>query len=116
MSILILLLLLVLGLSVYAFMWAFGNRKDQTARIRLLVRYIRSVALFALAFAVFSQILGLVDVFDYLARQDAGVSSAALAQAIRITFHPTELGLIIYLVSILATLVLKSRLSSLQSS
>jgi biopolymer transport protein ExbB/TolQ len=57
-----------------------------------------------------------VDVFDYLARQDAGVSSSALAQAIRITFHPTELGLIIYLLSILATLVLKSRLSSLQSS
>lgn len=116
MSILTLLFLLILGLTVYAAILAFGKYGSLIARIPLIVGHIRSVALFALAFAVFSQIIGLVDIFDYLAGIDGGVSSSVLIQGIKITFHPTLYGLIIYLASIVFTLVLKSRFSSLQSS
>lgn len=113
MIILIALFLLVLGLSIYAAIMAFGKADSRKARIELLMGHIRSVALFALAFAVFSQIMGLVDIFNYLAGQDAGVSSSVLVRGIKITFHPTLVGLIIYLFAILTTMILRVRIRPL---
>jgi len=107
MSILTLLFLLILGLSVIAGISVFQSTNSNPQRAKKLVSYIKSVALFTLAFAVFSQILGLVDVFDYLGNKDANVASSVLAKAIKITFHPTMYGLIIYLTSILITVGLK---------
>lgn len=112
MIILTLLFILILGLSIYAFILAFKRKGILTKRVRLLVSHIRSVALLALAFAVFSQILGLVDIFDYLAHHDAGVSSSILAKGIKITFHVTLYGLVIYMVSTLITMGLKFRIRS----
>ena len=63
-----------------------------------------------LKYFLFSQILGLVDVFDYLAYKDANVASTILAKGIKLTFYPTLYGLIIYLVSILVTAGLKFQL------
>ena len=107
MSILTLLFLLILGLSVFAGIKVFRSTGSNQKTAKMHVDHIKSLALFALAFAVFSQILGLVNVFDYLANKDADVASSVLSQAIKLTFHPTMYGLIIYLSSILITLGLK---------
>lgn len=110
MSILTLLFLLILGLSVVAGISLFQSSNSNPQRAKKLISYIKSLALFTLAFAVFSQILGLVDVFDYLGNKDANVASSVLAKAIKITFHPTMYGLIIYLTSILITIGLKFKI------
>jgi len=107
MSILTLLFALILGLSVFAGISAFRLKSKHTHKAQSLVGHIQSLALFTLTFGVFGQILGLVDVFDYLANQDANVASSILARGIKITFHPTLFGLIIYLTAILISLGLK---------
>ncbi len=107
MSILTLLFLLILGLSVFAGISVFRSKNNNPEKARNLTGLIKSIALFTLAFAVLSQILGLVDIFGYLANKDANVASSILVRGIKVTFHPTMYGLIIYLVSILITLGLK---------
>ena len=112
MSILTLLFLLILGLSVFAGITVFRSTGSNQEKAKNLITYIKSLALFALAFAVFSQIFGLVDIFDYLANKDPNVASSILAKGIKLTFHPTMYGLIIYLTSILITLGLKFQINS----
>ena len=111
MSILTLLFLLILGLSVFAGISIFNSTSNEKEKIHKLVDYIWSIALFTLAFAILIQILGLVDVFDYLANTDANVTSSIIAKGIKLTFHPTLYGLIIYLTSTLIVLGLKFKIS-----
>ena len=106
MSILTLLFLLIIGLSVYVELSILRTR-NIPKKPKDLIGLIKSVALFTLAFAVFSQILGLTDIFSYLANKDANMASSVLAKGIKLTFHPTMYGLIIYLTSIVITEVLK---------
>ena len=110
MSILTLLFLLILGLSVFAGISIFKSTISP-AKEKHLIGHIKSIALFTLAFAVFGQILGLVDIFGYLANKDANVASSILAKGIKLTFHPTMYGLIIYLISILITAGLKFQIN-----
>jgi len=109
-SILILLFLLILGLSVVVGISIFRSTSTPE-KVKNLVGHIKSIALFTLAFAVFSQILGLVDIFGYLASKDVNVAASILAKGIKITFHPTMYGLIIYLISILITEGLKFQIN-----
>lgn len=111
MSILTLLFLLILGLSVFTAISVFRSTRSNPEKAKNLIGHIKSVALFTLAFAVFSQILGLVDIFGYLANKDANLASSILARGIKITFNPTMYGLVIYLMSILITLGLKFQMS-----
>ncbi len=111
MSILTLLFLLILGLSVFAGISVFRSTCINLEKAKNLIGHIKSVALFTLVFAVFSQILGLIDIFGYLADKDANVASSILAKGIKLTFHPTMYGLIIYLISILITVGLKFQIN-----
>lgn len=111
MSILTLLFLLILGLSVFTGIFVFRPKGNNPEKAKNLLGHIRSLALFTLAFAVFSQIFGLVDIFGYLANKDANVAAPILAKGIKLTFHPTMYGLIIYLTSILITMGMKIQLS-----
>ena len=115
MGILTLLFLLIIGLSVLAGISVFRVANGGPGKAEKLLDHIKSVALFTLVFAVFSQILGLVDVFDYLANKDASVASSILARGIKLTFHPTLYGLIIYLVSLAITSGLKFRINRLEA-
>jgi hypothetical protein len=116
MGILTLLFLLIIGLSILAGISIFRGTNGNSGKARKLLDHIKSVALFTLVFAVFSQILGLVDVFDYLANKDSSVASSIIAKGIKLTFHPTLYGLIIYLVSILISPGLKSRIHRIEVS
>lgn len=102
MGILTLLFLFIVGLSVFTGIILIRS-KGEPEKAMDLIAHIKSIALFALAFGVLSQILGLVDVFDYLAHTDPNLAPSVLAKGIKITFHPTKYGLIIYLVSVLIT-------------
>ncbi len=104
----------VLSLSVIAITLAIKSNSGKTDKIKDLIAYIRSLALFSLVFGVFSQILGLADIFDYLARENSEIAPAILAKGIKISCYTTIYGFIIYLVSILITLGLKLRISWVQ--
>ena len=109
MGTLSLLFLVILSLTVVALTMAFKSTSKYAEQIVNLSGYIKSVALFTLVCAIFFQILGLVDVFDYLAHKDSQHAASILAKGIKITFWPTIYGIVIYLVSILITLGLKFR-------
>ncbi len=112
MGTLSILFLIILSLSVIAGTLAIKSTSTNTDKIRNLISYIKSLALFTLVCAIFFQIIGLVDIFDYLANKDSQLAASILAKAIKITFWSTIYGIIIYLVSILITLGLKLRINS----
>ena len=114
MGTLSILFLIILSLSVIAGTLAIKSTSTNTDKIRNLISYIKSLALFTLVCAIFFQIIGLVDIFDYLANKDSQLAASILAKAIKITFWSTIYGIIIYLVSILITLGLKLRINWLQ--
>jgi len=116
MGTLSILFLIILSLSVIAGTLAIKSTSGNADRIQDLIGYIRSIALFTLVFGIFSQILGLVDIFDYLANKNSEIAPAILAKGIKITCWSTIYGIIIYLVSILITLGLKLRINSIQKS
>lgn len=101
------LFLVILSISVIACRLAFKSTTNFGDRIKKLSGYIRSVALFALVFGIFGQIMGLVDIFDFLAHQNSEIAPAILAKGIKITCWTTLYGIVIYLVSILITLGLR---------
>lgn len=108
------LFLVILSLSVYAGTQAFISNSVSADRIKQLSGYIRSIALFSLVFGIFSQIIGLVDIFDYLANENSEIAPAILVSGIKITCWTTLYGIIIYLVSILITLGLNIRANALK--
>ena len=107
MGTLSLLLLVILSLSVISIVLAFKSSSTHAIKINNLRSYIKSVALFTLVFAIFGQILGLLNIFDYLAGSEIEVASGVLSTAIKLTFHSTIYGIIIYLFSIMVSLGLK---------
>ncbi len=114
MGTLSILFLIILSLSVMAGTLAIKSTPDNADKINNLIGYIRSIALFSLVFGVFNQILGLADIFDYLAHENSEIAPAILAKGIKISCYTTIYGIIIYLVSILITLGLKLRINWLQ--
>lgn len=116
MGTLSILFLVILSFSVIAGTLAIKSTSGNADRIQNLIGYIKSLALFTLVFGIFSQILGLVDIFDYLAHENSEIAPAILAKGIKITCWTTIYGIIIYLVSILITLGLKLRINWIQKS
>lgn len=114
MGTLSLLFLIILSMAVLAYAKAFRSTSGQGDQIVNLSGHIKSVALFTLVIAIFFQILGLVDVFDYLAHQDSQVAAPILAGGIKITFWSTIYGIIIFLVSMLIVLGLRLRINYLK--
>ncbi len=114
MGTLSILFLIILSLSVMAGTLAIKSTSDNADKINNLIGYIRSIALFSLVFGVFNQILGLADIFDYLAHENSEIAPAILAKGIKISCYTTIYGIIIYLVSILITLGLKLRINWVQ--
>ncbi len=104
MSILTLLFLIIIGLATVAGISLFNPSNLNSDKAKYLLRMIWSVALFTLTFGILSQILGLINVFSYLENENAKIASSVLAKGIKLTFHPTLYGLLIYLVSILIAL------------
>ena len=116
MGTLSILFLVILSLSVIAGTLAIKSSSSNADKIKNLIGYISSVALFTLVFGIFSQILGLIDIFDYLANKNSEIAPAILAKGIKITCWSTIYGLIIYMVSILITLGLKLRINWINKS
>lgn len=112
MGTLSILFLIILSLSVVTARLAFKASSDSINRITRLLDHIRSLALFTLVFGIFGQIMGLVDIFDYLGNQNSEIAPSILATAIRITCYSTIYGIIIYLASILIVLALKLKITT----
>lgn len=108
------LFLVILTLSVMAGILAITPTAVHLEKTEKLSAYIKSLALFTLVFGIFGQILGLVDIFDYLGNQNSEIAPAILAKGIKITCWSTIYGIIIYLVSTLIRLGLKLRVNSVR--
>ncbi len=108
------LFLAILTLSLMAGRLVIKSSASNADEIKNLSGYIKSLALFTLVFGIFGQILGLVDIFDYLANQNSEIAPAILTKGIKITCYTTIYGIIIYLVSILIVLGLKYRVNSVR--
>ena len=106
------LFLVILILSLMAVKLAIKPTAVHLGKITRLRGYIKSLALFTLVFGIFGQILGLADIFDYLANQSSEIAPAILSKGIKITCYTTIYGIIIYLISILIALGLKFRVNS----
>jgi hypothetical protein len=107
MGTLSILFLIILSLTVMAVVSLKRSTPGSTVRAENLLGHIRSVALFTLVIALFFQILGLVDIFDYLANKDSQLAASILAKGIKITFWPTLYGTGIFLLSMLISTGLK---------
>jgi len=108
------LFLVILTLSVMAGRLVVQSSANNADKIKNLSGYIKSLALFTLVFGIFGQILGLVDIFDYLAKQNSEIAPAILTRGIKITCYSTIYGIIIYMFSILIVLGLKYRANSVR--
>lgn len=112
MGILSVLFLGILSLAAIAVHQTFRPSPTRVDKIKNLIEYIKSLALFTLVFGIFGQILGLVDIFNYLAHENSEIAPAILAKGIKITCYSTIYGIIIYLVSILISMGLKYKMNS----
>ena len=112
MGILTILFLIILSIAVAGGTLAFNSNHSNTPRVKKLVTYLKSVALFTLVFGILGQIIGLLNIFNYLSGSEVGVASNILAKGIKITFWPVLYGIIIYLFSILLSLGLNLRITS----
>lgn len=109
------LFLAILSIAVVTAVLAMKSPAVHEEKIKRLSSYIRSIALFTLVFGIFGQILGLVDIFDYLANTNSEIAPAILATGIKLTCYTTIYGIIIYLLSILIALGLKIRINSVSA-
>ena len=116
MGTLTLLFLIILSISAAALTLAITKANSHSAQILKYSGYIKSIALFTLVFGIFGQIMGLMDIFTYLARVNGEISPSALITAIRLTCYTTLYGILIYLLSILISLGLTLRLNTLKSN
>lgn len=112
MSILTLLFLIILSLSVLSFVKALKSKNHASKGLNGFRKQIKSIALFALIFGILGQVLGLVQIFDYLSDSSIGVAASVLAKGIKTTFNPTLYGIGIYLVSILLSMGLDFKINT----
>ena len=100
MSVLSLLFLIILSLAVLSVVKGIKSRNESSNGLSSFKKHIKSVALFALVFGILGQVLGLVQIFDYLSGSTIETAASVLARGIKITFYPTLYGIGIYLISI----------------
>ncbi len=100
MSVLSLLFLIILSLAVFSVVKGIKSRNESSNGLSSFKKHIKSVALFALVFGILGQVLGLVQIFDYLSGSTIETAASVLARGIKITFYPTLYGIGIYLISI----------------
>jgi hypothetical protein len=112
MSVLSLLFLSILILSILSGRYAFKAKITKIDRLKNLLEYIKSLALFTLVTAIFFQFLGFVDIYGYYFNSEIKVVPKILLTGIKLTFHSTIYGAIIFLISYLIYLGLKFRIKA----
>ena len=112
MGVLSLLFLSILIISFICGIYALKAKITKIDRLESLLRYIKSLALFTLVTAIFFQILGFVDIYGYYFNSDIKVVPKVLLTGIKLTFHSTIYGAIIFVISYLIYLGLKIRIKA----
>ncbi len=105
MPILTLLLLAVLAMAVYNAIQISNRKVEHSTSFRYQLKYIKSVGLFALVFGIFSQLLGLYQMFSFIETAGA-ISPALVAGGLKVSTIPTVYGVIIFLISYIAWMAL----------
>ncbi len=105
MAILTLLLIVILAMAVYKVLQISNRKVEHSTSFRYQLSYIKSVGLIALVFGIFSQLLGLYQMFAVL-EAAGGIAPAILAGGLKVSMIPMVYGLIIFLISYVAWLAL----------
>ncbi|MEK6478642.1 MotA/TolQ/ExbB proton channel family protein [Catalinimonas sp. 4WD22] len=114
MGILTLIFLVALSIATVSAIQIFSNQVKDYLRMRRQITYIKSVGLFGLVFGIFSQSLGLYDMFSAI--EAAGdISPGLLYSGLKVSSITSMYGLVIFLASYLLWLGLNVRLNRVQS-
>ncbi len=73
-------------------------------------RWVKEIGTIALTFGFFSFLLGVRQIFDYIANAGAEVPAAVLCGGLKVSIIPVLYGMIIYVVALIIRIVQKPRL------
>ncbi len=73
-------------------------------------RWVREIGTIALTFGFFSLLLGLRQIFDYIASSGSEVPMSVLCGGLKVSIIPILYGMIIYIISLLIRIIQKPRL------
>jgi hypothetical protein len=100
MGTLFVLLLIIIGLGVFAFL-----KKDEDKQFSRLIAVLSELSLFALIFGVLGQVVGLVSAFSAI-EEMGEVPMALLAGGLKVSSYTTMYGFSIFLIGRLIKIVL----------
>lgn len=109
LTILFFINLVLIGIAFYK-LYGKGISEGNSEKLLLAIKFIGG---FAISFGIFSQTLGLVDVFGAIA-SIGEVSQAILVGGLKITMYTTIYGFIIFMLSQLSWFFLKRRTLSIK--
>ena len=113
MGILTILLLIMIGWSLYHFIAAYGAKQSNLEIVLRRMGYGKSIGLFAMITGIFGQLIGFYEAFSVI--EHAGdISPAMVYGGIKVSMITTLYGISIYLISLVlwfvASLIIESRL------
>ena len=107
MGTLTIILIVMLGWSVYHFVQAVMKKEVDLSIAKEKLKHIKTIGTFALVFGILGQLIGLMSAFDAI-EQMGGVSPALLMGGLKVSLIPTLYGIFIFLISLLPWLVFDS--------
>ena len=100
MGSLTIILILMLGWSVYHFIQVVMKKEVNLSKAKEKLKHIKTIGTFALVFGILGQLIGLIQAFDAI-EQMGGVSPALLMGGLKVSMIPTLYGILIFLISLL---------------
>jgi len=73
-------------------------------------RWVKEIGVFALTFGLFSMLLGLRQVFDYIQKSSEEVANSVICGGLKVAIIHVLYGIIIYLISLVVRVMQKPRL------
>ncbi len=112
MAVLTLTFFIILSLSVINGFAVMKFRKGKINQLKKRISYIKSLAVFTLVFGIFSQLWGMIAIFDYISKSMKRISAELLVSGLKISMFPAIYGIFIFLVSYLIYRILVWRLNA----
>jgi len=104
MGILTVILIIMIAWAIYHFLPVLIKKEVNIAKTKSRLKHIKTIGTFALIFGIFSQLLGLYQVFEGV-ETAGGVPPVILMGGLKVSMIPTFYGIIIFMISLLLWLI-----------
>ena len=115
MSILTLLFILMVAWAIYQALPVFRNEELIFGKVKMRLKHIRSIGLFAMVFGILGQLIGLYEAFSAIERA-GDISPGLVYSGLKVSMITTLYGIFIYLISLILWFVLDYLLSKKMTS